>query len=158
MYVCMYVCMCVCVCVCVCVCEQTMQDYVLLLRKAMQNLTLSKTSPGFYWSASTSLLKTLWEKEKLLETSNFSFSHSVFLPFWKFLCYFQILKGLKFVVWERVKKSNAIVNAFILGGNRKFLHQHLKEHSSKFHRFKVQKKDCLFFEKGMRTTKISSIY
>ena len=30
---------------------------------------------------STSLLKTLWEKEKLLVTSNFSFSHSVFYPF-----------------------------------------------------------------------------
>ena len=29
----------------------------------------------------TSLLKTLWEKEKLLVTSNFSFSHSVFHPF-----------------------------------------------------------------------------
>ena len=28
-----------------------------------------------------SLLKTLWEKEKLLVTSNFSFSHSVFLPY-----------------------------------------------------------------------------
>ena len=27
---------------------------------------------------STSLLKTLWENEKLLVTSNFSFSHSVF--------------------------------------------------------------------------------
>ena len=29
----------------------------------------------------TSLLKTIWEKEKLLVTSNFSFSHSVFYPF-----------------------------------------------------------------------------
>ena len=29
----------------------------------------------------TSLSKTLWEKEKLLVTSNFSFSHSVFYPF-----------------------------------------------------------------------------
>ena len=29
----------------------------------------------------TSLLKTLWEKEKLLATSTFSFSHSVFYPF-----------------------------------------------------------------------------
>ena len=29
----------------------------------------------------TSLLKTQWEKEKLLVTSNFSFSHSVFYPF-----------------------------------------------------------------------------
>ena len=30
---------------------------------------------------STGLLKTLWEKEKLLVTSNFSFSHSVFFTF-----------------------------------------------------------------------------
>ena len=30
---------------------------------------------------STSLLKTLWEKEKLLVPSNFSFSHSVFYTF-----------------------------------------------------------------------------
>ena len=30
---------------------------------------------------STSLLKTLWEKEKLLVSSNFSFTHSVFCPF-----------------------------------------------------------------------------
>ena len=30
---------------------------------------------------SISLLKTLWENEKLLVTSNFSFSHSVFYPF-----------------------------------------------------------------------------
>ena len=31
----------------------------------------------------TSLLKTLWEKEKLLLKSNFSFSHSVFYRFEK---------------------------------------------------------------------------
>ena len=31
----------------------------------------------------TSFLKTLWEKEKLLDTNNFSFSHSVFYPFWE---------------------------------------------------------------------------
>ena len=34
--------------------------------------------PWFLRVCSTSLLKTLWEKEKLLVTSNFSFSHSVF--------------------------------------------------------------------------------
>ena len=34
--------------------------------------------PWFLHVYSTSLLKTLWEKEKLLVTSNFSFSHSVF--------------------------------------------------------------------------------
>ena len=37
--------------------------------------------PWFLRVCSTSLLKTLWEKEKLLVTSNFSFSHSVFFPF-----------------------------------------------------------------------------
>ena len=37
--------------------------------------------PLFLRVCSTSLLKTLWEKEKLLITSNFSFSHSIFFPF-----------------------------------------------------------------------------
>ena len=37
--------------------------------------------PWFLRVCSISLLKTLWEKEKLLVTSNFSFSHSVFYPF-----------------------------------------------------------------------------
>ena len=36
---------------------------------------------SFLRVCSTSLLKTLWEKEKLLVTSNFSFSRSVFYPF-----------------------------------------------------------------------------
>ena len=40
-------------------------------------LTLSQTSPGFYMSVVKVILKTLWEKEKLLIPSNFSFSHSV---------------------------------------------------------------------------------
>ena len=43
-------------------------------------LTLSQTSPGFLGVYSTSLLKTPWEKEKLLIMSNFSFFHSVFYP------------------------------------------------------------------------------
>ena len=34
--------------------------------------------PWFLCVCSTSLLKTLWEEEKLLVTSNFSFSHGVF--------------------------------------------------------------------------------
>ena len=37
--------------------------------------------PWFLRVCSTSLLKTLREKKKLLVTSNFSFSHSVFYPF-----------------------------------------------------------------------------
>ena len=36
--------------------------------------------PRFLHVWSKSLLKTLWEKEKLLVTSHFSFSHSVFYP------------------------------------------------------------------------------
>ena len=39
--------------------------------------------PWFLRICSTNLLKTLREKEKLLVTSNFSFSHSVFYPFEK---------------------------------------------------------------------------
>ena len=77
-------------------------------------LTPSQISPGFLRVCSTSLLKTRWEKEKLLVTSNFSFSHSVFHPFQRTFCDFRetqncslqtlsVWKSLKFVVWERVK-------------------------------------------------------
>ena len=41
---------------------------------------------------STSLLKTLLEKEKLLVTSNFSFSHSVFHPFGELLPFLSNMK------------------------------------------------------------------
>ena len=58
----------------------------------MQYLTLGEESvlidinpfphnETFWCPWETSLLKTLWEKEKLLVTSNFSFSHSVFYLF-----------------------------------------------------------------------------
>ena len=38
-------------------------------------------SDTFWCPRETSVLKTQWEKEKLLITSNFSFFHSVFYPF-----------------------------------------------------------------------------
>ena len=44
--------------------------------------------PWFLRVCSTSLLKTQWEKEKLLIMSNFSFSHSVFYPFGWTYCHF----------------------------------------------------------------------
>ena len=44
--------------------------------------------PWFLSVWSTSLLKTLWEKEKLLIMSNFSFSLSVFLPVWRTFYHF----------------------------------------------------------------------
>ena len=64
-----------------------------------------------------SLLKTLWEKEKLLIMSNFSFFHSVFYLFWITFFHFCEIKNcrlqfllvwssLKFVIWERVKSMN----------------------------------------------------
>ena len=37
--------------------------------------------PWFLFVCRTSLLKTLWEKEKILVTSNFPLSHSVFYSF-----------------------------------------------------------------------------
>ena len=69
--------------------------------------------PWFLRVCSISLLKTLREKEKLLVTSNFSFSHSVFYPFRKLSAIFiqfrncclqalSVWKGPKFVFWKRV--------------------------------------------------------
>ena len=48
---------------------------------SIHSITISQTSPVFFCVCSTSRFKTLWKKEKLLVTSNFSFSHSVFYPF-----------------------------------------------------------------------------
>ena len=53
--------------------------------------------PWFLCVCSISLLKTQWEKEKLLIRSNFSFSHSVFSLFVEFG------KSPKFDFWKRVK-------------------------------------------------------
>ena len=53
--------------------------------------------PWFLRVCSKSLLKTLWEKEKLLVTSNFSFSNSVFNPFGELS---PIFMKLKIVVCE----------------------------------------------------------
>ena len=62
--------------------------------------------PWFLRVCSTSLAKTLWEKEKLLVTSNFSFSHSVFYPFgWTFCHFHQIwnCRMLTLSVWKSLK-------------------------------------------------------
>ena len=48
--------------------------------------------PWFLRVCCTSLLKTMWEKEKLLVTSNFSISHSVFYLFGEFSAIFINLK------------------------------------------------------------------
>ena len=79
-----------------------------------KRLTVFQTHPGF--THAVQVLKTLSDKEKLLVTSNFSFSHSVFYPlrelsviYIKFkiqnycLQSLSVWKSLKFVIWERVK-------------------------------------------------------
>ena len=66
-------------------------------------------TPWFLCVCSASLLKTLWEKEKLLVTSYFSFSHSAFYLFGELAStfikseivvrkLFTVLKCLKFVL------------------------------------------------------------
>ena len=66
-----------------------------MTQKRFTCLTLSQTSPCFFFRVcSTSLLKTLWEKEKLLVTSNFSFLPQCFLPFWRSHHHFHQIKKL----------------------------------------------------------------
>ena len=58
----------------------------------MHLLTFSPNKPWFLPVCSTRLLKTLREKEKLLVTSNFSFSNSVFYLFGELSAIFNKLK------------------------------------------------------------------
>ena len=75
--------------------------------------------PWFLSVCSTSLLKTLWEKQKLLLKSNFSFSHRVFYPFGEHSAIFiqveivvcklsQFGRSLKSVVWERINNNKIL--------------------------------------------------
>ena len=70
---------------------------VLLNRRIMSYWAVNPfpNKPWFLRTCNLSLLKTRREKEKLLVTSNFSFSHSVFYPFGKLSA---ILIKVKFVV------------------------------------------------------------
>ena len=60
-----------------------------------RSLTFSQTSPGFYMSAVQVFRKQLRGKEKLLVTSNFSFSHSVFYHFRELCPFHQIRNCLR---------------------------------------------------------------
>ena len=84
--------------------------------------------PWFLRVCSTSVLKTLQEKEKLLVTSNSPFFPQCFLPVWKPFCHFQqiwncglqtpsVWISVKFVIWERVKLSIGcqILRLFLVG-------------------------------------------
>ena len=82
--------------------------------------------PWVLCACSTGLLKTLWEKEELLVTSNFfSFSYSVFYPFVQLSTILSNLKlssanffsseESKIVVWERVNSLSVKGKTFKLG-------------------------------------------
>ena len=59
-------------------CLQTLWVWKSLNFTVWERVNPFPHSDTFWRLWETSLLKTLWEKEKLLVTSNFSFSHSVF--------------------------------------------------------------------------------
>ena len=66
--------------------------YTLPYSKCLQTTILNLMKMA---ESSSDGWKTLWEKEKLLVTSNFSFSHSVFKA-----CFLEASKGV--IVWEWV--------------------------------------------------------
>ena len=66
-------------------------DIISLFAAELEDPTTDNPFPNKPWFlrvCSARLLKTLWEKEKLLVKSNFSFSHSVFYSFRRTFCHF----------------------------------------------------------------------
>ena len=78
----------------------------IIVLQYMVRLNPFPNKPWFLRVCSTSLLKTLWEKEKLLVTSNFSFSHSVFYPFEELSAIFVKLRIVVCKVFEFGRVSN----------------------------------------------------
>ena len=83
----------------------------------------SPNKPWFLLVCRTSLLKTLWEKERLLEQS--LLFPPYFLPIWITFCYFHqiyycclqtlsIWKRLKFDIWESVNLTHYQTTSFRL--------------------------------------------
>ena len=62
-----------------CIVKRAFLIYSQIFVQSRKHITISQKTPGFS-VCKLSLLKTPWEKEKLLVTSNSSFSHSVFYP------------------------------------------------------------------------------
>ena len=71
--------------------EIAYEQFLLLPQCFQKTCTTGTSKPGFVWERvnpvqnryvlDINLLKTLWEKEKMLVTSIFSFFHNVFYPF-----------------------------------------------------------------------------
>ena len=66
---------------------------------------------------SISLLKPLQEKEKLLVTSNFSFSHSVFYPFWQLSAIFIKLNIVVCKLFQFGRASNVLFGKRLYHGD-----------------------------------------
>ena len=66
---------------CINYCLQVLSIWTSLNFFVWSRVNPFQNQPWFLHVCSISLLKTLWEKEKLLITSNFSFYHSVFYLF-----------------------------------------------------------------------------
>ena len=65
------------------ICSQTALFPFLVFYSSEHKINPFPSKPWFLCICSIHLLKTLWEKEKLLVTSNFSFSLSILHPFGK---------------------------------------------------------------------------
>ena len=95
------------------VCKQNQFDYLFSVSSnnllcilyishkyiAKRVITLDHTIPTFTGLEMGRLLKTLWEKEKMLVTSIFSFSHYVFYPSQNKV---QFFKSIYFVVCDKL--------------------------------------------------------
>ena len=81
---------------------------VIILNPLPNNATFWRTKDIYLW-------KRFWEKQKLLVTSNFSFSHNVFYPVWHI---FFILNALSNVVCNlktfREMQEITIINTFYI--------------------------------------------
>ena len=75
----------------------------ILLKYSFYSFT---NKPWFLGVCITSLLKTLWEKEKWLVASHISFFQQCFYPFWEISAIFINLKNCRLqtlLVWKRLK-------------------------------------------------------
>ena len=76
--------------------------------------------PWFLRVCSTSLLKTLLEKEKLFLTSNFSFSCSVFYPIWELSSVFIKFEIVVYKPFQFESVSNLLFGKGLKRRNRPF--------------------------------------
>ena len=92
--------------------KETHPPFTIFLHTLILNPFPNK--PLFFTCLQNKSFRPMWEKEKLLVMSNFSFSHSVFYLFGELsaiiiefrivICKLFQFGSLKFVIWERVKQ------------------------------------------------------